>query len=109
MDIDCSAVACMLSAADRKDRVAWIHELNAAALRDYRRDGSRIELAYHPSAAARVRELVDREKECCPFLGFNVRDEKEVFILVIEAPEEASAAADALFAVGRAACVCGPV
>lgn len=98
MQVESSVVACMLAAADYKDRLAWIDELNAAALRAYRRDGSRIELTYSPSAATRVRELVDREKQCCPFLGFTLRDDKDAIVLVIEAPDDSRAAADALFA-----------
>jgi hypothetical protein len=92
-----SPVACTLAAGDHKDRIAWIGELNAAALRDYQRVGGRIELVYEPSAAARVREFVRREHECCPFLDFTIQEDRDALILVIEAPENASEAADALF------------
>lgn len=98
MDIDSTAVACSLAPTDRKSRLAWINELNAAALRDHRRDASRIELAYDPSAAPRVRELVDREKECCPFLSFTIREENGACILVIETPGDTGTDADELFA-----------
>lgn len=91
------AVACTLAAADRRDRLAWIEELNAA-LRDHRREGPRIELTYLPSAGEHVREFVRREQECCPFLDFTVRKENGAVILVIEAPQGVSEVADALFA-----------
>ena len=97
-DAESSVFACTLAANDHKDRMAWIEELNAAALRGYRREGLRIELMYDPSAAARVREFVDREQQCCPFLDFTMRHENGSFILVIDSPEDASEAADALFA-----------
>jgi hypothetical protein len=89
-------VACTLTAADRNDRLAWIAELNAAALRDYWRDGARIQLIYNRSAAPRVRELVRREQQCCPFFAFDVRDEADAVILVIDAPD--GVGADALLA-----------
>lgn len=101
-----SAVGCTLSAAELEDRLASIKELNLAALRGYRRVGSRIELSYAPSAVARVRELVEREQQCCPFLDFTVRggetgrddtDDTDALTLVIKAPEGAGDTADALF------------
>lgn len=93
-----TAIACRLGVADYEDRLAWIAELNVAALRDYRRDGRRIELTYEPSAAARVREFVRREQECCPFLEFTVRAETSAIKLTIEASHEAVEVADTIFA-----------
>lgn len=98
---------CTLTAADLEGRLASIKELNAEALRGYRRVGSRIELTYASSAAARVRELVEREQECCPFLDFTIRGgqnsrdatrDTDALLLVIDAPEGAGEAAEALFA-----------
>jgi hypothetical protein len=97
-DTEPSAVACNLAEADYKERLAWIDELNTSALRDYRRDGPRIELTYDPAATPRVREFVRREQECCPFLAFNIRDEYDAVVVAIEAPENAGKAADMLFA-----------
>ncbi|MGH3597512.1 MAG: hypothetical protein ACRDUT_16385 [Mycobacterium sp.] len=76
--------------------MAWIEQLNAAALRDHEREGSRIKLTYNP-AAARVREFVRREQECCPFLEFTIHARENAVIVGIEAPAEASEAADELF------------
>jgi hypothetical protein len=93
-----AAIACTLSATDYNERLARIQQLNTAALRDYRRDGSRIELTYNRSARRRVRAFVRQERQCCPFLDFTIHDEKDALIMVIEAPEDAGATADALFA-----------
>ncbi|MBO0865345.1 MAG: hypothetical protein J2P16_09770 [Mycobacterium sp.] len=82
-------VACTMTATDYEARVAWIEELNATALGDYRRDGSRIQLSYDPSAGAQVHELVRREEKCCPFLDFAIHDGDDAVILVIEAPQDA--------------------
>jgi hypothetical protein len=99
-----STVACSVPAADHKKRLAWIAELNTIALRNYRRDGSRVELTYDRSAAAHVRELVHREQQCCPFLDLKLRDDEHGLIVVIEAPGDAVDAFDASLAsdiVGR--------
>lgn len=96
-DTKSSAIACALVAADYKERLAWIEELNRASLRAYRRDGSRIELAYDLSATVRVREFVRREQQCCPFLEFAIQEGENAIFLVIEAPEDACEAADVLF------------
>ena len=95
--MESAAIACALEAAEYKARLAWIQRLNAAALRDYSRDGSRIELTYDRSAIVRVREFVRREQHCCPFLQFTTRDEKDSLLVVIEVPEIRAELADALF------------
>jgi hypothetical protein len=91
------AVACALSAVAYQERSAWIKELNSDALRGYRRHGTQIELTYEPRAAARVREFVRREQECCPFLGFTIRETSDAFVLEISVPADAGEAADVLF------------
>ncbi|AFM19363.1 hypothetical protein Mycch_4661 [Mycolicibacterium chubuense NBB4] len=91
-------LACTLSAGARQHRLTWIRELNAVALRDHRRDGARIELRYHPSAAPRVRELVRRERDCCPFLQFTIVGDGDDLCLVIEAPDDVGDGAEALLA-----------
>jgi hypothetical protein len=75
-----------------------VEQLNAAALRGYDRDGSRIELTYDPAAAARVREFVRGEQECCPFLEFTIHGDENALIVTIDAPEGVSEAADVVFA-----------
>lgn len=90
-------VACTLAEDDHKARLAWMAELNEVALLRYRRQGGRIELVYRRSAAAGVREFVDREQQCCPFLDFTVHDGDDVLTVVIETPAEFAAAADSLF------------
>lgn len=96
-DAELPAIACTLSAAEYRDRIAWIADLNRSALLGYRRDGRRIALNYHASYAARVRDFVGREQRCCPFLGFAVEFHGDVLTVEVEAPVEAAEAADALF------------
>lgn len=90
------AIACTLGPGDFKERLAWIGEVNRSALRGHRRDGLRLELIYAPDAVAQVRDMVSRERNCCAFLSFDLHEDATAVRLVIEAPEAARGAADAL-------------
>src|SRR5262245_34643532 len=90
-------IACTLGPDDAKDRLAWIAELNRDALRSYERRERVLELHYARHAIERVREMVRREKDCCAFLTFGLHAEGNGVRLLITAPENAGAAADALF------------
>ena len=79
-------MACTLAAGDFKERVRWIAGLNRANLRDQRRDGLRLELAYAPEALDQVREMVRREQGCCGYLTFDLRQDVDAVRLTIEAP-----------------------
>jgi hypothetical protein len=104
-------IACTLGPADFRQRLAWITDLNRDALRAQRRDGLRLELTYASAALDRVREMVAREQDCCAFLTFDLKQEAGTVRLVIEAPEDARDALDAVFepfeAREPAATVCG--
>ena len=91
-------IACTLGSGDFKDRIGWIRELSAKSLQSHRRDGLMLELTYDRSAAADVHEFVRRERACCAFLGFDVREGADAVHLTITAPPEAQSAADELFA-----------
>jgi hypothetical protein len=90
-------IACTLESGDFRQRLAWIAVLNRDALRAQRRDGPRLELTYAPTAFDRVREMVPREQDCCAFLTFDLQQEADTVRLVIEAPEHARDALDAVF------------
>jgi hypothetical protein len=91
------SIACTLGSGDFKDRIGWIRELSAKSLRSHRRDGLTLELIYDTPAAADVHGLVRREKACCGFLRFDVRESAGAVHLTITAPE-AQSAVDELFA-----------
>jgi hypothetical protein len=90
-------IACTLGAGAYQERLAWIAEFNRSALRSSRREGARLILTYDPSAAVRVREMVRRERQCCAFLGFELREDENNVTLVVTAPEAAQDALDAVF------------
>ncbi len=79
---------CALGREELDRRLAWIGELNRAGLLSHRRSGNGLELTYDASVAHRVRELVHRERACCGFLEFRVRDETDAIVLTVEGPGE---------------------
>jgi hypothetical protein len=90
-------IVCTLDMGGFKQRLAWIAELNRDALRSHERDGLVLHLRYSARSADRIKEMVHREKQCCGFLRFDVRDEGNDVLLTITAPEEARIAAETLF------------
>lgn len=90
-------IACTLDAGEFNDRLAWIAEPNRAALLDARREGPRLVVTYRPDHAERVREMVRRERQCCGFLDFDLREDRGGVRLVIKAPKGAVDALDAIF------------
>lgn len=90
-------VACTLDFASFRERLEWIARLNRDALLDTRREGRRLAMTYRADHVDRVRELVRRERTCCAFLGFRLDVGGDVTRLVIEAPDSAGDALDAIF------------
>lgn len=90
-------IACSLGSGDYRERLAWIADLNAWALREQRREGLTLELVYGPEARGGIHELVRREKACCGFLSFEVQEEPAAIRLAIAAPAEAGSMLDSLF------------
>jgi hypothetical protein len=90
-------ITCTLSAGDYRERLAQIADLARDNLRSYERDGLILGLRYDVEATERVKEMVRREQECCAFLTFDLREERDGLLLTIIAPEEARIAAEAMF------------
>jgi hypothetical protein len=90
-------IACTLSPTDYRARLADIAALSREALRHVERRGLTLDLRYAPEAAARVRQLVERERTCCAFLQFDLQeDQHEVRLLVTAPPAAADAVPDLL-------------
>jgi hypothetical protein len=77
--------------------LAAILALTHDALQGFERRGLVLDLSFAGSAAERVREMVRKEKDCCGFLNFDLREVEQEVRLTITAPEEARDAADFLF------------
>lgn len=105
-------IVCTLEGDGFSERLAWIADLNARALKGARREGLRLELDYTPSAIADVRRMIAQEQACCAFLTFDLVEEREVLRLIITAPTAARDAVETVFglfqekAVQPAACGC---
>ncbi len=95
-------IACSLGAADYQERVRWIADLNRRALRADRHQDLRLELTYAAEAAEKVRQLVQREAQCCPFFTFQIDNEADSVRLTITAPTAARDSAHLLFEQFRA-------
>lgn len=91
-------VACALPPGDFNQRLAWIAALNRTALLRTQREDRRLLLTYDRSQAGLVHEMVDRERQCCGFLSFQVTKGQDSVTLVIEAPEEVADVLDTVFA-----------
>lgn len=92
------AVACTLGPGDFNARVAALHELATRALQRSRRDDLVLDLTYDLAAFSEIQDLVAKEKECCAFLDFSLRRDAEGVHVTITAPQNATLAADDLFA-----------
>jgi hypothetical protein len=90
-------LTCTLAQDELSKHMASIAELARDALRTYSRHDLVLDLRYLPEATSKVREMLRREQECCPFLAFHMYESREEMRLTIRAPEEARAAADKLF------------
>jgi hypothetical protein len=90
-------IACTLGAGDFKKRMAWIAELNEAALVEDRRQDLTLELIYRAEARTQVLRMVRGEQECCGFLTFDVRQEPDFVRVTITAPETARDDAETVF------------
>jgi hypothetical protein len=90
-------IACMLAPGDYKARLAWIAELTRDALRSQVRRDLELEFVYAAGAADRVREMVQKERDCCAFLAFDLDERSDGIRLTIKVPERAREAADLLF------------
>lgn len=96
--VGAAPIACTLTPGDYKARVLRIRDLAIRSLLTARREPLRLHLTYAPEAAQEVRGLVREEQACCAFLQFAVRDDAQGVHVTITAPEEASGAANDLFA-----------
>ncbi len=94
---DPPAINCTLASPEFKARLGWIARLNAAALRDHHRHGLQLELVYAVHAVEKVREMVQREQQCCAFLSFAIHEEQDFVKVIIQVPEAAREVADMVF------------
>jgi len=89
-------IACSLDAGGQATRAGEFHDLFAGALLDKTRTSDGALLRFDPAHAAAVRELLAREKECCPFWDFRFSDEPGALRVEVHAPADAGELLDRL-------------
>lgn len=114
---DDAPVACTLSSEDLGLRLAWIRQVTSANLLSHRLTGTKLQLTYRQGAKRDLEQIVDRERECCAFLRFELREVAGTVELTIEAPSGVGEEARWLFdqfmpsadaGTNKRACGCGP-
>ena len=95
-----TTIACSLTGADYRKRVADIREVARDALRDRRRIDGGARLSFEETAGLRERleALVAAESECCPFLTMSLQAADGHLVLEVTGPEEAAPIIEELFA-----------
>jgi hypothetical protein len=91
-------IACRLSPGDqlgRRERAAALMERSLEASEPI--EGG-LRLRFHPEAERELRDLVRRERECCPFFSFSFEDAGPGLVLEATAPPEARPLLGELFA-----------
>ncbi|MGQ3213720.1 hypothetical protein [Shinella sp.] len=91
-------IACPLDSGDFKTRTEQMAALAHRHLTQVSREPLSNALTYAPEALSELRDLVRKERECCAFLNFDLKEDADGLHLTITAPEAARNAADTLFA-----------
>lgn len=90
--------ACTMPTVDRPLRLAEFDALFTAAVTsvERREQGVRLHLAGEAGLVERVRDLTDRETECCSFFSFQIAGTDEALTLDIAVPPARQEILDAL-------------
>lgn len=91
-------IACSLRENELVDRRREVEDLARAALLHRARLPGGVRLTYRRSepVEAAVRNLIERERRCCPFLDFVLSVESGALIVDISGPREAEGVLDAI-------------
>jgi catechol 2,3-dioxygenase-like lactoylglutathione lyase family enzyme len=103
-------VGCTLSPSARDERSSEIGALLGPALVDVQRsEGAvRIALRDRPGLDAEVRDLIEKERQCCSFLEFSVDRAADILNVDISGPAEAADTLDAFAGIASLAPVTVP-
>lgn len=84
-------IACSLSAADYRERLAEVAEVGRSSLIEVEERPNEIVLHFRhsPSTQDRLRTIVSQEAACCAFLDLSLRATDTELVLTLRAPEAA--------------------
>jgi hypothetical protein len=99
------AVACFLDGQAYRARLARIHALMEHALIARERLATSVRLRFRldDGVEANLKDLVALERQCCPFLAFELEQLSDELVLTISGSESVTALLDEAFG-GAAAC-----
>ena len=89
-------IACSLTAADHRQRLADLDELRHDALLNRTSIPGGKRLTFAATARERVEAAIAAEAECCPFLTMDVHVADDRLVLDVTGPEEAAPIIEAL-------------
>jgi hypothetical protein len=97
-------IACSLSAADYRERLAAISEVGSSSLIAVQEGPRETVMRFRHSSETRdgLRTIVAQEAECCAFLDVSLRALEDELVLTLRAPEEARPIVDDLIRSFRA-------
>jgi hypothetical protein len=97
-------IACTLEAGEMAERGREMEALARAALLRRTRTGNSLQLIFRrtPQVEAGIASLVQRERQCCSFLTFEVKSGGDEVVLDISGPADAQPVLDAIYAAGLA-------
>jgi hypothetical protein len=92
-------LACSLSPDERVERGHELRELARRALVGRDREQNAVVLTYRsaPEVEEALRDLISREAECCPFLGFELAPDDRELSLRVSAPAGAEGMLDLIY------------
>jgi hypothetical protein len=90
---------CSLEPEEKDERGREIRRIATAGLLARSRDAQTVRLTYRRSDSTEkaLRDLIRRERECCPFLDFELRSSPDELTLEISAPPGGAAVLDAIY------------
>lgn len=84
-----STATCSLSPDALGDRVSAWRQLARTALQRRARPGYAVTTYPNtPETLERLRQLIDAERDCCSFLGFDVHEERDSIVVELRYPPE---------------------
>lgn len=97
-------IACSLSSADYRRRLAAISEVGSSALIEVEERARETVMRFRHSSETRdkLRTIVAQEAECCAFLDLSLEADDDELVLTLRAPEEARPIVDDLIGSFRA-------
>lgn len=83
-------MACSLDNENLTRRLGRIALLAKRHLQSQRQDGQTLRLQYASAAAAELRSIVELERQYCPILVFDLKEESDAIELAVTAPTDAN-------------------